>query len=118
MHYDEFRGAFHIRWRGYDRQEVRAELARLRQEVEVLRVDRDAALATADDLTRELEEAREELEGRKVVDRAKRLLMKQKRITEEEAYALLRKMAMNKNRKIAEIAQSLITAADLLGDDL
>ncbi|MFD7657354.1 DivIVA domain-containing protein [Actinosynnema sp. NPDC059797] len=61
MHNDEFRGAFHIRWRGYDRQEVRAELARLRQEVEVLRVDRDAALATADDLTHELEEARSEL---------------------------------------------------------
>lgn len=61
MHNDEFRGAFHVRWRGYDRQEVRAVLARLRQEVEVLRVDRDAALATADDLTRELEEARSEL---------------------------------------------------------
>jgi response regulator NasT len=67
-------------------------------------------------LTQELQEARDELEGRKVVDRAKRLLMKAKGIDEEEAYALLRRTAMNKNRKIAEIAQSLVTAADLLGD--
>lgn len=67
-------------------------------------------------LARELREARDELEGRKVVDRAKRLLMKRKGISEEEAYALLRKTAMNRNRKIVEIAQSLMTAADLLGD--
>lgn len=69
-------------------------------------------------LTRELQEARDELEGRKVVDRAKRLLMRSKRISEDEAYALLRRTAMNRNRKIAEIAQSLVTAAELLGDDL
>ena len=69
-------------------------------------------------LARELQEARDELEGRKVVDRAKRLLMKAKGIGEDEAYALLRRTAMNKNRKITEIAQSLVTAADLLGDGL
>ncbi|QFZ21990.1 DivIVA domain-containing protein [Saccharothrix syringae] len=57
MHDDRF----HIRWRGYDRREVDAELARLRDEVEVLRVDRDAAVATAEDLVRELEDARSEL---------------------------------------------------------
>ena len=67
-------------------------------------------------LSRELQDARDELEGRKVVDRAKRLLMKAKGIGEDEAYALLRRTAMNKNRKITEIAQSLLTAADLLGD--
>ena len=67
-------------------------------------------------LSRELQDARDELEGRKVVDRAKRLLMKAKGIGEDEAYALLRRTAMNKNRKITEIAQSLVTAADLLGD--
>ena len=39
-----------------------------------------------------------------------------KGISEDEAYALLRRTAMNKNRKITEIAQSLVTAADLLGD--
>ncbi|WP_037282675.1 ANTAR domain-containing response regulator [Rubellimicrobium mesophilum] len=67
-------------------------------------------------LSRELQKVRDELEGRKVVDRAKRLLMKAKGIGEDEAYALLRRTAMNKNRKITEIAQSLVTAADLLGD--
>jgi two-component system, response regulator / RNA-binding antiterminator len=70
-------------------------------------------------LTRELEEARSELEGRKVVERAKGILMKSRGLSEEAAYALLRKTAMNQNRKIAEIAQSLVTAAGLLepGDD-
>lgn len=65
-------------------------------------------------LARELEEARSELEGRKVIERAKGILMRSRGITEEEAYSLLRKTAMNQNRKIAEIAQSLVTAADLL----
>ncbi len=65
-------------------------------------------------LTRELEEARSELEGRKLVDRAKRILMKSRGLSEEDAYALLRRTAMNQNRKLAEIAQSLVTAADLL----
>jgi two-component system, response regulator / RNA-binding antiterminator len=70
-------------------------------------------------LTRELEEARSELEGRKVVERAKGILMRSRGLSEEVAYALLRKTAMNQNRKIAEIAQSLVTAAGLLepGDD-
>jgi response regulator NasT len=39
--------------------------------------------------------------------------MKMKKLTEEEAYALLRKTAMNENRKIAEVAQSVITAAEM-----
>lgn len=70
-------------------------------------------------LTRELEEARSELEGRKVVERAKGILMKSRGLSEAEAYALMRKTAMNQNRKIAEIARSLVTAADLLapGED-
>jgi len=66
-------------------------------------------------MARELEEARSELENRKLIDRAKGLLMKSRGLSEQEAYALLRRTAMNQNRKIAEIAQSLITAADLLG---
>lgn len=63
----------------------------------------------------ELETARSELQGRKIIDRAKGILMKTRNISEEEAYALLRSTAMNQNRKIAEIAQSLVTAAELLG---
>lgn len=69
-------------------------------------------------MQRELEEAKSELEGRKLVDRAKAILMKSRGLSEDEAYKLLRKTAMNQNRKIAEIAQSLITAAGLLGDDI
>ena len=65
-------------------------------------------------LQRELDDARSELESRKLVERAKGILMRSKGLSEEAAYALLRKTAMNQNRKIAEIAQSLITAADLL----
>ncbi|MCF3642606.1 ANTAR domain-containing response regulator [Rhizobium sp. TRM95111] len=67
-------------------------------------------------MARELEEARSELEGRKVVDRAKGILMKSRGISEDEAYKLLRKTAMSQNRKIAEIAQSLVLAAGLLED--
>jgi len=65
-------------------------------------------------LSRELEEARGELENRKVIDRAKGILMKSKGLSEEDAYALLRATAMNQNRKIIDIAQSLVTAAGLL----
>lgn len=67
-------------------------------------------------LTRELEQARLELEDRKVIDRAKGILMATRGLSEADAYALLRSTAMNKNRRIIEIAQSLITAADLLGN--
>jgi two-component system, response regulator / RNA-binding antiterminator len=66
-------------------------------------------------MARELEEARSELENRKIVERAKGILMKSRGLSEEAAYALLRKTAMNQNRRIAEIAQSLVTAAGLLG---
>ncbi|OWV83601.1 two-component system response regulator [Rhizobium sp. R72] len=65
-------------------------------------------------LNRELEETRGELENRKLIDRAKGLLMRSRGLTEDEAYALMRRTAMNQNRKIVEIAQSLITAASLL----
>ncbi len=70
-------------------------------------------------MARELEEARTELENRKLVERARGILMKSRGISEDQAYVLLRRTAMNQNRKIAEIAQSLITAAGLLepGDE-
>src|SRR6266699_3464888 len=54
------------------------------------------------------------LEERKVIDRAKGILMTAKNLTEEAAYALLRKTAMNESKKIAEVAQSVVTAAELL----
>ncbi|MBX9825624.1 MAG: ANTAR domain-containing protein [Xanthobacteraceae bacterium] len=64
-------------------------------------------------LETELEKTRSALEERKVIDRAKGVLMKAKNLSEEKAYALLRKTAMNENKKIAEVAQSVITAAEL-----
>ncbi|WP_331376257.1 ANTAR domain-containing response regulator [Sinorhizobium chiapasense] len=67
-------------------------------------------------MERELAEARSELADRKVIDRAKGILMKSRGISEEEAYKLLRTAAMNQNRKLAEIAQSLVLAAGLLED--
>lgn len=68
-----------------------------------------------DRLQRELKAARDELASRKIIDRAKGILMQSRQISEEEAYALLRQTAMNEKRKLAEIAQSLVTAAGLLG---
>src|SRR3954467_4036990 len=64
-------------------------------------------------LQNELDRTRSALEERKVIDRAKGILMKAKSLNEETAYAMLRKTAMNENKKIAEVAQSVITAAEL-----
>ena len=65
-------------------------------------------------LRRELEQAKGELEDRKIIEQGKAILMRSRGLTEAEAYTLLRKTAMSQNRKIVEIAQSLITAAGLL----
>lgn len=65
-------------------------------------------------LQRELDEARTALEDRKLIDKAKAILMKQRQLSEADAYNLLRKTAMNQNRRIVDIAQSLVTAAGLL----
>ncbi len=62
----------------------------------------------------ELAETRRALEERKVIDRAKGLLMKAKGISEDEAYALLRKTAMNQKRRVADVAEALVTASGLL----
>src|SRR5688572_17024273 len=62
----------------------------------------------------ELERTKSALEGRKVVDRAKGILMKAKGLTEDEAYVLMRSAAMREKKKIADIAQSIITAAEML----
>lgn len=65
-------------------------------------------------LERELEEAKTALENRNVIDQAKRLIMTSRAMSEDEAYKLLRKTAMNQNRKIVEIAESLVLSANLL----
>jgi response regulator NasT len=62
----------------------------------------------------ELERTRTALDERKVIDRAKGILMKLKGLTEDEAYVLLRSTAMREKKKIGEIAQSILTASELL----
>ena len=64
----------------------------------------------------ELAAAKEALEDRKTIERAKGILMKSRRLSEQEAYTLLRKTAMNQKRKLADIAQSVVTAAQLLNE--
>lgn len=59
-------------------------------------------------LKNELVEVRESMEGRKVIDRAKCLLMEQSGLSEKDAYALLRKSAMDKGMPLAEIARNVL----------
>jgi response regulator NasT len=65
-------------------------------------------------LREELDRTRQALEDRKVIEKAKGILMKSRAISEEEAYALLRKTAMNESRRVAEVAAGLVMAAQLL----
>jgi len=67
------------------------------------------------DTRSELQELSTELKDRKVIDRAKVLLMERQKLTEPEAYARLRKAAMDKNLKLVEVAQRMLDVADLLG---
>lgn len=62
----------------------------------------------------ELEATKRALEERKIIDRAKGVLMKARGLDEEAAYALLRKTAMDQGRKVVEVAEALVTAAELL----
>lgn len=70
-----------------------------------------------DKLRVELDEAKSALKDRKVIDRAKGILMKSKGIDEEAAYKLLRQTAMRQSRKIVDVADSLVSTIDLLGSD-
>jgi response regulator NasT len=63
---------------------------------------------------KELEEAKTALAERRIIDRAKFYLMSTRKLTEANAYALLRGTAMRQGRRIADIAQALLTAAELL----
>jgi response regulator NasT len=67
-----------------------------------------------DRLQSELQQARSALEDRKIIDQAKAFLMKQRNLCEDDAYVLLRRTAMNQNRKIGDLARSLVAAAALL----
>ena len=65
-------------------------------------------------LRQQLAEARNELSDRKLIDRAKGLLMQRQGLTEQAAYDKLRKTAMDKGLKLADVAQRMLDVADLL----
>ena len=66
------------------------------------------------ELRDELARARLALSERKLVERAKGILMRQKGLSEEAAYGLMRKAAMNESKRVADIAQAVVTATELL----
>ena len=77
----------------------------------------DAAVARFEEfkhLRTALTEANTKLTERKVIEKAKGLLMKQRKVDEEEAYAMLRSMAMQKNMRIAALSEQIVEAAQLL----
>ncbi|AJC22987.1 ANTAR domain-containing response regulator [Pandoraea pulmonicola] len=74
-----------------------------------------ARFAHEEKLRARLAKAESELADRKLIDRAKRLLMDRRRISEQEAYAILRKRAMDQGEKLAEVARQLVSIAELLG---
>jgi two-component system, response regulator / RNA-binding antiterminator len=64
-------------------------------------------------LRTELEDTRQQLSDRKIIDRAKGILMKEKSLDEDQAYTLMRTVAMQENLRLAQVAQSVVTAAGL-----
>ncbi len=68
-------------------------------------------------LQADLAEAKGKLAERQMIDRAKRILMDSRGLTEPQAYAELRRKAMSTCRRIADIAEALVTAHDLIGEE-
>ena len=77
-------------------------------DVAVARFEQDRALRA------ELRDTQEKLAERKLIERAKGLVMKQKNVGEEEAYRVMRKLAMDRSRKLLEIAQQIIDVSELM----
>ncbi|HEV8258577.1 MAG TPA: ANTAR domain-containing protein [Casimicrobiaceae bacterium] len=77
-------------------------------DVAVARFEQERALRD------ELKSMQERLAERKVVERAKGILMKQKGVAEDEAFRLMRKLAMDRNRKLLDVAQQIIDVSELL----
>ena len=77
-------------------------------DVAVARFEQDRALRA------ELRDTQDKLAERKLIERAKGLVMKQKNVDEDEAYRVMRKLAMDRNRKLLEIAQQIIDVSELM----
>jgi len=85
-------------------------------DVALARFEQDQALRLELANTRsELNELSAAVQDRKVIDRAKTMLMQRQQLSEDAAYRKLRKTAMDKNLKIVEVAQRMLDVADLLG---
>lgn len=78
-------------------------------DVAVARFEREQALRE------ELRDAQTKLVERKVIERAKGFLMQQKGMSEDDAFRLLRKLAMDRNTKLLDVAQQIVDVAKLLG---
>jgi response regulator NasT len=74
-----------------------------------------AQFAQFRDLRSELDKARATLSERKLIERAKGILMKRRKVDEDEAYRLMRRMAMDQKSRLVEVANRIIEAANLLG---
>jgi response regulator NasT len=95
---------------------LQAERIRPILDVAMARFEQDQALRRElADTRHELHELSTALQDRKVIDRAKSMLMQRQQLSEETAYAKLRKTAMDKNLKIVEVAQRMLDVAELLG---
>jgi response regulator NasT len=95
---------------------LQAERIRPILDVALARFEQDQALRRElADTRNELNELSTALQDRKIIDRAKTLLMQRQQLSEDAAYAKLRKTAMDKNLKIVEVAQRMLDVADLLG---
>jgi two-component system, response regulator PdtaR len=64
-------------------------------------------------LQQENESLKENLESRKIIERAKGLLMEQRRLSEEQAYSLIKKTSMNMRKPMADVAQAILLAAEI-----
>ena len=77
----------------------------------------DVAIARFDEfhaLRSELEDTRNKLADRKIIDRAKGLLIKSRGLTEEQSYSAMRKLAMDQSKPIVEIAKNIISVMEIL----
>jgi AmiR/NasT family two-component response regulator len=66
-----------------------------------------------DDINSQLESARTALVERKTIERAKGILMRSRRLSEKDAYTLLRQTAMGQNKRMIEIAEAIVSMADI-----
>lgn len=77
----------------------------------------DAAVARFEEfknLRIELSQAKIKLDERKIIERAKGIIMKQRNLDEDAAYEMLRSMAMKKNMKLADLSNQLVETASML----